>query len=92
MFVEWQNRIAPALKSYMLLKRIIIYHLHTLRSAHTLHTYRVDREKVLEAHLIATAAEKKRQGKLRRARERESRKVAALEKARHEEEMARIER
>lgn len=42
--------------------------------------------------MVAAAAEKKRQAKLRRAREREKRKKAALEQARHEEEMARIER
>lgn len=42
--------------------------------------------------MIAAAAERKRQAKSRRARERENRKKAALEQARHDKEMARIER
>eukprot|EP00903_Cladosiphon_okamuranus_P015639 g14441.t1 len=52
---------------------------------------RIERDKGLEERMIAAAAEKKRQAKLRRARERENRKKAALEQARHEEELARIE-
>lgn len=56
------------------------------------HAPRVEKEKSQKANSIAIAAERKRQGKLRRARERERRKIAAFEKERHEEEMARIER
>lgn len=53
---------------------------------------RIEKESGLEARQVAAAIEKKRHAKLRRARERENRKKAALEKARHDEEMARIER
>lgn len=52
----------------------------------------MEQENRLEARLVAAAAEKKRHAKLRRARERENRRKAAFEKARHDEEMARIER
>lgn len=52
----------------------------------------MEKENGLEARLVAAAVEKKRHAKLRRAREREHRKKAEFEKARHDEEMARIER
>lgn len=54
--------------------------------------HRIEKEKGQEERSIAAAAEKKRQAKLRRARDRENRKKAASLRARHDEEMARIER
>lgn len=76
---------APPLSAYTLAHSTVIFRWSRAPG-------RIENEKGLEERQIAAAAEKKRQAKLRRARERERRKEAAVKQARHEEEMARIER